>query len=280
MLSAPSQTLHVGFEGEQVTVHSSVARVLSQVEDGFREMLVAPDAQAAPACTLEMRRAGIRYTLLSGGEALLEGVSYREAFRELRHRVVRSLMHARPDLVWLHAGAAVREGRAVLLAAASGQGKSTLTTRLCENGWRYLSDDVVPADPDASVVLPFPLTPNARAQVGVELTPEQVIDLRREVVRFPPEAFCRTPVPVAAVVFPEYRFGAAARLERCPPALASVKLLQRCLNVEVHRGAAVQYVTRLVQRVPAFGLAFSDVPPALDLVAEAAAPPPARASAA
>lgn len=281
MLSVSSQTLRVGFGGRQVAVHTSLPRVLSQLGAHFQEMRVAAGDRAAPVCTFEMQRSGLRYTLHVDGAVVLEGVPFRSAYHELRRRVVRALMDARPDLVWLHAGGAVRQGRAVLLAAASGQGKSTLTTGLCQQGWRYLSDDIVPADPEADVMLSFPLLPNVRAQVGMELMDEQVADLRREAVQFAPEVFCRTPVPVAAVVFPAYRFGAPVRLERCPPALASVRLLQRCLNIEVHRGAAVRYIADLVQRVPAFRLTFSDVPPALRLIEQATEEQPlARLSAA
>ena len=45
------------------------------------------------------------------------------------------------DLLPLHAGCIVRDGRAVLLAAASGVGKSTVTLALAMRGWSLLSDD-------------------------------------------------------------------------------------------------------------------------------------------
>ena len=44
-------------------------------------------------------------------------------------------------LVGLHAGCVVRNGKAVLLAAASGVGKSTLTLALALHGWSLLADD-------------------------------------------------------------------------------------------------------------------------------------------
>jgi hypothetical protein len=44
-------------------------------------------------------------------------------------------------LVGLHAGCVVRNGKAVLLAAASGVGKSTLTLALALQGWSLLADD-------------------------------------------------------------------------------------------------------------------------------------------
>jgi hypothetical protein len=45
------------------------------------------------------------------------------------------------DLIALHAGCVVRGGKAVLLAASSGVGKSTATLALAMRGWSLLSDD-------------------------------------------------------------------------------------------------------------------------------------------
>jgi hypothetical protein len=44
-------------------------------------------------------------------------------------------------LIGLHAGCVVRSGKAVLLAAASGVGKSTLALSLAMHGWSLLADD-------------------------------------------------------------------------------------------------------------------------------------------
>jgi hypothetical protein len=68
----------------------------------------------------------------------------------------------------LHAGALVspRDGRAVLLAAPSGHGKTGLTLELVARGFRFLSDDYAPLDPDRRVVHPYWRAVNVRPEAA------------------------------------------------------------------------------------------------------------------
>jgi len=65
--------------------------------------------------------------------------------------------------LWLvHAGAAERDGRAVLLAGRGGANKTALVAELCRRGWRPLSDDFVllQKHPErGTVVLAMPTSP-------------------------------------------------------------------------------------------------------------------------
>lgn len=86
-----------------------------------------------------------------------------ERARDVEHAVggiINSILDlSYPEARWLaimHAGAAARDGRAVILPGASGSGKSTLTTALTLSGFFYLSDDVVPLDGRTMRVMPMP----------------------------------------------------------------------------------------------------------------------------
>lgn len=56
----------------------------------------------------------------------------------------------------IHAAAAERGGKAVILPGESGSGKSTLAALLGESGWRLLADEFVIIDLMTGRVLPFP----------------------------------------------------------------------------------------------------------------------------
>ena len=62
--------------------------------------------------------------------------------RALHHRVVKLLLNARTDLLWVHAGAVASAGQAAVLAAPSGHGKSTMVAEFLARGWTYLSDEI------------------------------------------------------------------------------------------------------------------------------------------
>src|SRR5262249_27698654 len=63
--------------------------------------------------------------------------------------------NAHPVLL-LHAGVVERGGRALILPAASGTGKSTLCAGLIHRGWRLLSDEMVLLRPEDGRLVPCP----------------------------------------------------------------------------------------------------------------------------
>ena len=64
-----------------------------------------------------------------------------ERFRRSVLAVLAGVLAPSVGVVGVHAGCVVREGKAVLLAAPSGAGKSTTTLALAQRGWSLLSDD-------------------------------------------------------------------------------------------------------------------------------------------
>ena len=254
MTGAHEPTLRIAFGAHQVTVRSDVPEVLTRVSCEFRELLTAAPGPAKPVGQLEVVRTAEGYELLHEGQGGMRDRVLPGILRSLRHEVIRQLTEARPDLLWLHAGAAALGGRAALLAGAFGHGKSTLVTHLCMRGWHYLSDDVVPLDPASGMLLPFPLTPVVRQGTGRLLPRDRLSELSRATVNLAAGAFCRTAVPVGVVIFPVYSPQVAPQLRPCSPADAALELLRRCLNIGSHQGAAAAYLTRLAIHVPSFHL--------------------------
>lgn len=84
----------------------------------------------------------------------------------------------------LHAAAlATRQGQAIVLAAPSGHGKSSLTLELARRGLSFLSDDFAPLELATSLVTPFPR--------AVSVRPRNTAPI--------PEPFRRTALDPAAV---------------------------------------------------------------------------------
>src|SRR5262249_33205030 len=129
--------------------------------------------------------------------------------------VVRAFMRARPELVWLHAAAIEREGRAIVLVAPWGRGKSVLSASLVGVGWKYLSDDIVPVDSATLAVHPFPKTLRMRERADRALDREQVARLAKRDVPLGEDDIAPGPTACAGVVFPQFDHNEPNRLSRC-----------------------------------------------------------------
>jgi hypothetical protein len=255
----------IGFGARQVVVQSNRPEVLTGVATAFGAMLEAPRDDAVGRLAVA-HRAG-RYEVSGKWKPAADAGSLSDVLRTLRYQVALHLMHARRDLLWLHAGA-VADGRGALLFVGPGaSGKSTLAAALAARGWQYCGDDVVALDRVAGAVLPFPVAPTVRRPPPRPgMAPEDVAALDRTEVRLDAAAVRRAPARVVGVVFPAYRGGSAAELRPCGPAEAAVDLLRQCLNFPSHREAAVRCVCDLMQGGEAFHLAFSDADRAVELV--------------
>lgn len=249
------QTLYVAFGGHQVAVHSNAHEVLNEVEQSFRDMLdLEPKSLAGE---LEVFSKNGKYYFLGGSEAHAKNGTLTDVLYGLKYEIVLLLIQSRPDLLWLHAGAAAHRGKAVVITGLSGRGKSTLVTSLCAQGWAYLSDEVVPLDPYSDKVIPFPQLPVVRENLGRQLPLDRVQELRKMKVHLNPEAICREAMPICGLVFPTYSPRSPTKLSPYSAATAALELLQNSLNFVHHRQAAVRYVCKLIQKLPVFQLSYS-----------------------
>ena len=268
-----SSGVGVEFLGHQVEVHAGDEGVVRQVAASFREM----PATGPPGSreVLEVSQGGDAYEVLRDGVSVLRTRERSEVQRALRHEIIQSFIRVHPHLLWLHAGAAVLHRRAVLFVGPYGRGKSTLVTELCRRGWQYASDDVVPVDLSSHRILPFPLTPLVRQDVGRQLPRERVTELRKVKVPLPASALCRDPAPIGGIVLPAYSSGVVARLEPYSPSAVALDIVREGINRGDHGQALVMLCARLVSEVPILPLTYSDAGAAADLV-EAAAEEGAR----
>ena len=245
----------VAFQGRAVEVCADDPAVLAGVERQFQHMLSTRSAEVVAA--LQVRRHSTGYRLLGSVAAESAEGSLSMILSSLYYQVVIRLIDSQPKLLWLHAGSAAYQGRAVLVSGASGSGKSTLVTSLCNRGWSFLSDDVVPVDLSALTVLPFPQMPMVRKNCGRELEPDRIQDLPKTKPLLPADRVSSRAAPVAALILPRYTSSGLRGLSPCSPAQACMELLRNCLNFKVHRESAVQGLCALVKQVPAFYLPFS-----------------------
>jgi hypothetical protein len=247
-----------------VAVHSNAHEVLAEIERSFREMIELEPKSIVGE--LEVSWKNGEYYLLESSKADVKNGTLIDILYCLKYEVVLHLIQAHSDLLWLHAGAAAYRGKAVLIPGGSGRGKSTLVTSLCTQGWTYISDDVVPLDPNSGKVIPFPRLPMVRENLGQELPVDCVQKLKKTEVYLDPEAMCREAMPIWGLVFPTYSLHSPTEILPYSPATAALELLENCLNFVHHKQAAVHYVCELVKHLPTFRLSYSSGNLAAELI--------------
>ena len=149
--------------------------------------------------------------------------------------------HRRTDLLFVHAAALGRNGRAVLLVAESGGGKSTTSWAALHHGFSLLSDELAPVDPAT-----FEVHPHPRAVCLKTRPPDPYVlpagTLQTSggyyvAVRLLPGPPSPTPLPLTALVFVTYRPDEPQpSLRPISPAEGAIRLYAHCLNPLAHAG--------------------------------------------
>lgn len=174
----------------------------------------------------------------------------------------------------LHASAAERDGKALLMSGISGAGKSTLAALLMARGWRLMGDEFALVDPTTGLIHGFPrlvslknealpvvaaALPDARFGEIMEGTPKGT--LRHLVPDARAIAAMAEPAQPALLIFPRFGFEAAER--EMMPSETFVRLTQASTNYTNLAERGFDALTRLVQTVPSHAIDYPDTDTAI-----------------
>ncbi len=176
----------------------------------------------------------------------------------------------------LHAGVVEKAGRAVVLPAMPGSGKSTLTAALALSGFRLLSDEFGVVSLEDGSLHPL-LRPIALKNQSIDVirafAPSAVIGPRfpktrkGTVAHLAPGqdsvALCSAPATPALVIFPHYAPQADLSLEPMPKSRAFAKLSLNSFNYEILGPDGFDAIGQLIERSACFRLEYSDLESAI-----------------
>lgn len=183
----------------------------------------------------------------------------------------------------LHAAVLERGGRALVLPAAPGDGKTTLCAALAHRGWRLFSDEFGLVDPATGEMIPVPRPmPLKNESIAVlrSFAPEAVLgpvipNTRKGTVshvRPPGESVERAgerAVP-AWVVFPRWEAGASLSFEPVGQAEAFMRLATNAFNYEMRGEEGFACLRQMVERTRCYDLVYSNLDEAIERVAKLA----------
>lgn len=178
----------------------------------------------------------------------------------------------------VHAAVVERAGRALILPAPPGSGKSTLCAGLVGRGWRLLSDELALIEPDSGKLVPLPRPvslKNASIDVIRRFSPRAVIGptVRDTVkgsvahMKAPLESVQRAMEPAQArwTIMPRYEAGAAARLDSLSRGRAFMLLAESSFNYSLHGRRGFETLASVIQNCDCYEFKYGDLDAAVAL---------------
>jgi hypothetical protein len=248
-------------------------------------------SRGRPTSTIEIVADGDRHHICQDGTIERANVALDEIGPTVKWLLWEAAINSHRFFMNIHAGV-VGDGKGVLmLPAAPGSGKSSLTAALARSGLDYFSDEIALLEEPDLAVRPIPLAVCVKS-TGWELMtplfpniPKLKVHRRGDgkIVRYvPPPPFRhgtrrdRT-YPVRAIVFPKYIAGTETALTPISRVEALSRLMEECLVVPVPLTLRrIQSLVRWIKGVRCFDLKMSSLDQAVSLVRRGALSPVSR----
>jgi len=179
----------------------------------------------------------------------------------------------------IHSGAVELNGRAAILPALPGSGKSTLCAAMVHRGWRLLSDEMALVSMADGRIDPLarPVSlKNESIEVIRRFAPEAVIspptpDTAKGTVALmkAPTASVvrkREPATPAWIIFPKFQRDAPARLEPRSKADTFLEIGENAFNYSVHGRRGFETLGDMIDACDCFDLAYGDLDEAIGIL--------------
>ena len=185
------------------------------------------------------------------------------------------------DFLIFHAGALVKEGKAILLPAQSGSGKTTLTLGLMNYGYRYFTDEEAAIHHKTLEVVPNqrplyvwtwsrPLRKEVREGFKIFRYRDMVdTDTKRWQYLVPREGAVmpgNKGYEVKWIIFPRYTPKGKTELKPLSPAQAAFSLMQNCFNQKLFPDGGLKVCIELAQRARCYTLEMGNLDRACELI--------------
>jgi HprK-related kinase A len=171
-----------------------------------------------------------------------------------------------------HAAVVENSGRALILPAPPGSGKSTLCAGLVNRGWRLLSDELTLIDIGSCSVVPLPRPvslKNASIDVIRAFAPAAAISPPVHDTTKGSVAHMRAPADSVRrgmetarpgwIVLPRYQAGVAARLTPLSKARGLMHMADNAFNYSAHGRRGFEFLARFVDQCGCYEFAYGDL---------------------
>jgi hypothetical protein len=209
--------------------------------------------------------------LVQRGQAAQAAADSSDLLFLLEKQITIGLQRRRADLFFLHAAAIALGGKACLLTAESGGGKSTTTWGMLHHGFDYLTDELSPVDIRSMRVFPYPHAICLKRQPPDSYPlPPSAMRLERT-THIPacslPGAAVLEPRPLGAVFLLKYQPDLPApEVRAIGPAEAGARLYANALNALAHADHGLDAAARIAEHVACFSVSSAGLPSTCRLI--------------
>ena len=265
-MSAPHRLL-ASFNGRHVAVECGTEWLALEVRRRLTHVVApsGPRPRASVILRVTLDELEVSSIEVRDSTGRCECGSFEYAVYYARKWMTTAFVAAHPDLTWLHAAAASRDGNAIVLAGPAGAGKSTLLLQLIDRAWHLLADDAVALRRDCGEALPLPFSPEVRA---VPREPEQdwpnFLAQPKALATIAPDRVASKPAPVAAIVFPEYADDVASPLLTPLTVVSATQALATQALSARQGGGNIGELFHLARQIPCYRLCYADASAAAD----------------
>lgn len=269
MTRSPEVTLSMLDSGFRIT--SSDERIVDLVRELWGPFL---DDVAGDPHDVVVDALGEGWRLEVPGERPVEAVDPWVLASSLRNALSRRSIAEATSLIPVHAAAVERDGSFLVLSGPPRAGKTTLLLDLLDDGWRLVTDDLVPIDPETLTAEPFPKPLSVRDpgrwrrasqgwRVPEWLPPPSVTGLVPATAVRHTDARSFRP---SLLVFSRYAPGEPASIERLTPAQTVAWCADNLHTREVAAPGLLSVVARLGRTTPGYAVCYGSSEEALEVL--------------
>ncbi len=266
---ARRETSFLEILGQQVRIGHNSPATPPLISDNFGAMAVQP-CSAPPNLDYLVELDGDDFAVTRQGQPPRSGTGLGDLLYSIEKDLTVELQRKRDDLFFLHAAAVEWRGKAYLLAAEAGSGKSTTTWALLHHGFGYLSDELSPIDLRTMQVYPYPHALCMKQLPPAYPLPPEALHLGRT-VHVPASALPGPvivgPRPLGGVFFVAYSpESSAPTMTRISAAEGAARMYVNALNALAHVDAGLAPVLRMAGQVPCYALSSAGLPETCALI--------------
>ena len=276
-------------------LHSTVPAIADGIALMYRDYPLHPPGAFAhfhltlhrPASLRRWYRAQVHMRF--DGEAVFKPLPLAHAFPMLEWGFNWCVANRAHRYLMIHAAVLERGGRAVILPAPPGSGKSTLCAALAYRGWRLLSDELTLIRPEDGLIEPVP-RPVSLKNASIDVMRQFLSDSKHAAFTTPVDtalkgmvAHLRAPADAVArggecarpawIVFPRYQAGAPSTLEPVQQAHAHMDLAKNAFNYSLLGARGFDMLADTVSQVRSYRYTYSALDDAMAVFDQLAAQP-------